>query len=83
MALVKERENLDGLLPDWDDAPEWAMWCAQNWSGKWMWFEKMPHHWDKDSCWYTRTGKSKVAGYGLLSNPEWRTTIYKKPEDGH
>lgn len=30
--------------PDWNDAPEWAMWLAQDSypDGMWVWFEEEP-----------------------------------------
>lgn len=31
------------MKPDWKDAPEWAMWLAQDCNGDWYWFEEKPH----------------------------------------
>jgi hypothetical protein len=83
MQLVRERRNLDGLLPDWNHAPDWANWCAQNRNGNWYWFEKMPHVFNKEGKWFTRTGQSKIAGYALLRSSTWRDELYKRPKNGH
>lgn len=31
------------MKPDISEAPKWANWLAQNYSGQWIWFEKEPH----------------------------------------
>ncbi len=28
--------------PNWDDAPEWANWAAQDENGSWFWYENKP-----------------------------------------
>jgi hypothetical protein len=28
--------------PDWKDAPDWANWAAQDYDGRWFWFENKP-----------------------------------------
>jgi hypothetical protein len=28
--------------PDWNDAPEWAQWMAQDKGGEWYWYEHKP-----------------------------------------
>lgn len=30
------------LTPNWDDAPQWANWLAQDSTGLWKWFERQP-----------------------------------------
>lgn len=35
-----------GKAPNWDNAPEWANWTAQNKDGNWNWFEVEPELYD-------------------------------------
>jgi hypothetical protein len=37
-----EQLKLQKFAPNWDDAPEWANWWAQDSDGQWRWFELEP-----------------------------------------
>ena len=34
------------MKPDWDFAPDWAMWLGQDPDGDWYWYEAEPYHSD-------------------------------------
>lgn len=42
-------------MPDWDQAPEWAQYCAQDQDGSWAWFQNEPFldgdAWDTVGMW--------------------------------
>jgi hypothetical protein len=40
---------------DWENAPEWANWLAQDHDGGWWWFENKPSL--GTHCWNRTTGK--------------------------
>lgn len=75
------------MKPDWDDAPEWAQWLAQDPDGVWYWTEREP------LTRYTDTGKDadawNVALAGLADralvgapNPNWRDTLERRQSPG-
>jgi len=41
--------------PDWDDAPEWANYVAQDHDNTWWWYEKEPEY-DGHGAWNMDTG---------------------------
>lgn len=63
--------------PSWDDAPEWAMWMAQDWDGYWCWFRNKPH---------TDDGRQWIVNddhYLILNssgrNESWKNTLQARP----
>jgi hypothetical protein len=69
--------------PDWNDAPEWAMWLAQDEPGTWMdhfWVffeskpEKMSNGWIDHSA-NGRWLQTKV----VAKNQDWRNTLEARP----
>lgn len=67
---------VDGA-PGWDDAPEWAMWLAQDLDGSWYWFEECPGMGDDDDKWYA--DNYKEAKEGVTVSPFWRNTLQSRP----
>lgn len=70
--------------PDWEDAPEWANWVAQDKDGDWYWWQEQPlvlRHpfWmpsDADS-----TGEIDLAKRGKINTiiAEWTTNLEQRP----
>jgi len=49
--------------PNWDDAPDWANWLAQDEDGEWYWFEHRPVL--DDGTWVKNTGTSSDLEYTM------------------
>ncbi len=70
--------------PDWKDAPEWAMWVAQDLSGKWFWYESEPKTHFGIFCW---TNQIKTPGHvepagsrdAPVRNNQWDKTLERRP----
>lgn len=62
--------------PNWNDAPEWAQWLAQDFNGDWCWYEEMPMSDDKIEKWLS-LGKTWQKLYSYNSN--WKQTLEKRP----
>ena len=62
------------IKPDWNNAPEWAEYLAQDHDGIWYWYETKPYP--------GSTGRWRVAG-GLCSyashNSDWEGTLEERP----
>jgi len=68
------------LFSDWDEAPDWAKWIAQDKDGTWIGFENPPKDpIADDGMWRSSTGRwdSVVSG---RPRPDWRDTLQKRPE---
>jgi hypothetical protein len=69
--------------PDWDEAPEWAMWWVVEPSGDAYWWQAEPwivdnDHWDHPEF---RTVRADVAGeVDLPLGIDWRTTLRERPQ---
>ena len=63
--------------PDWKDAPYWAGWLAQDWSGRWYWYETRPRSY---SIRWGRGDEFMLASYGPgLTNEKWRESLERRP----
>lgn len=74
-------------VPDWDDAPEWAEWLAQDGNGAWYWYEERPYkhrlvdEWvpqecaDQEGGVYTRFDKVSNGE----KNPDWADSLERRP----
>lgn len=65
------------LKPDWNDAPEWANWVAQDPNGSWWWYEHEP-----------RKGKSRwintadtMCSQARVLHIDWHNTLEERPRD--
>lgn len=69
--------------PSWHDAPGWANWLAQNFSGYWTWFSEKPHA--GDLAWRASEGMVHVVagskGYVLGKYRPWEDTLEQRPVD--
>lgn len=65
--------------PNWNDAPEWATYLAQDESGYWYWFEREPAL--NQYAWFP-IALSKVEFVyhpDDAPNKKWRETLESKP----
>ena len=60
--------------PDWDHAPEWANWLAQDDKSNWTWYEKEP----KEGMGYFAT-KWKCENV-FVKNHNWQQTLQQRPK---
>ena len=69
------------MKPDWKDAPKWAKWLAQDYSGQWCWFEKKPTKHEK-RCWIQQdyTDFLDFNSVSLKINPDWKDTLERRPK---
>jgi hypothetical protein len=58
------------VKPDWKDAPEWAMWLAQDEDGDWFWYENKPVR--VGGVWGAVGGRSQFVRGTLSNEPEPR-----------
>lgn len=64
------------MKPDWDEAPEWAMFCAQDEDGGWWWYECHP---DRKTCVWTA---ERVGGHvesARVYAPNWKESLQERP----
>jgi len=70
------------MKPDWEDAPEWAQWWAQDEDGSCAWFELKPEPNLRMEIWRPKSGKHEGDGWmeprGFFN--EWLDTLEKRPE---
>ena len=59
--------------PNWNDAPKWAGWKAQNSNGAWNYFEDMPAM--GRGCWVVRSGLATTNFEPGEYNADWRLTL--------
>lgn len=62
--------------PDWECAPDWAQWLAQDVDGEWFWYKGKPVA--RENTFHS--GKCSSASYGLVIG-NWRDTLEKRPAD--
>lgn len=69
--------------PDWEDAPDWAMWLAQDADGSWAWYQRKPVQLRGDhggGLWDIRQYLHEWLGAGRdKPNPEWKATLERRP----
>lgn len=77
-AQAQEPSHIISDIPSWDDAPEWAMWLAQDENGEWFWFTVQPYvdgmKWDFDT-----SDKHALALQARSRNPNWQSTLQHRP----
>lgn len=67
--------------PDWEVAPDWAQWVAQDGHPEehtYVWFEKKPGHDDVNAWLPVDGGRWSVTRIGDF-NPDWRETLERRP----
>ena len=64
--------------PDWEDAPNFAMWLAQDWNGRWYWYECKPRsytiRWSRGKAFMLAC--DRFAGQ---VNKNWKNTLERRP----
>ncbi len=67
--------------PNWDDAPTWAQWLAQDFCGEWWWYERKPRHHRSLKRWVEDSAKGNLdrAGSRQPENDGWRETLERRP----
>ena len=71
--------------PDWKDAPEWAMWLAQDADGLYCWFFNKPY--EGEACWmpdisggFNPHGDTYDTVHGdFAKNPRWKKSLESRP----
>lgn len=71
--LKKER------LPDWNKAPEWARYVAQDQNGTWRWHYKKPKL--ENGFWVSQAiSKFDHAGFSKISEKSFEKSLQAKPK---
>lgn len=68
----------DENKPNWNDAPKWASWLAQNDCGRWFWFEEKPIK--LNSVWHSEN-KNKM--YAKAKIEGWQQTLQQRPSENY
>ena len=64
------------MKPNWEDAPNWAEYLAQDMGGMWFWYGEKPHRYHGDTAWCCDSDvKFEHASYGDGGNPKWEETL--------
>lgn len=73
--VSKELEQLKRhqFEPNWDDAPEWANWLAQNSNGQWKWFRCNPYK--NNDNWYSTHNSANAS-----ESTNWQQTLQERPK---
>jgi hypothetical protein len=64
---------------DWNNAPEWANWCAMDSDGHWFWFENKPlaHSSSAFKYWFAERSKFMFA-FTSKPSDNWINTLKGK-----
>jgi len=66
---------------NWEQAPEWARWAAQDKNGDWWWYEVEPEIDKDEEIWDAPVGDFLDAFEGRpMSNDQWKDTLVSRPE---
>ena len=68
--------------PDWDDAPDWAKWCAVDSDGDVYWYEKSVQQGKVNNKEWNYIDESFRSIYYKYIGPQknWKNMIYRRPE---
>lgn len=69
-ARLRTQEMRVSMKPDWRKAPDWAMFLAKDGSGRWYWYSEEPFFESKTDAWYIENGRSALASYEPIIDPE-------------
>lgn len=66
--------EITNISPNWDNAPKWATWLAQDSDGQWLWYQDKPvrgdSHWERqDGC--------ECECLGFIDN--WQHSLQERP----
>lgn len=65
------------MKPNWDDAPEWATWMAQDKDGYWLWYEFKPYKGNEE--WFKNKNNSGRVSIAYPSFEGWDNTLEMRP----
>ena len=65
--------------PNWQDAPEWAKYWAQDRDGQAYWYEVEPYVDERMTQW-SQPNRTKVEEDMSLWLPTWRNTLQERPQ---
>ena len=72
-----ERSEASEDKPDWKDAPEWAMWLAQDVGGDWFWYDLEPI--GSAGYWNAPGEYELIYTSNPVYNPDWHNTLEARP----
>jgi hypothetical protein len=67
--------------PDWNNAPEWAQWLAQDGCGDWAWYQGKPPIDEETQSWVWSdpfNEEWQLASHSAESK-EWQNTLEQRP----
>jgi len=67
------------MKPDWKDAPEWAMYLAQDESGKWYWYSHKPVQYSSSFMNPDRYDAMAQRAEIVRTNNNWMDTLEARP----
>ena len=65
--------------PNWNDAPEWAQWLAQDEDGDWYWYAEKPML-QNDMYMWSNDSQYSVA-YNDEENENWQSTLEERSKN--
>lgn len=70
------------MKPDWGtaNAPEWAMWLAQDANGYWFWYSERPYL-GKDGWYLRKYSKFSLATSQLYKAKQWKKSLEQRPDN--
>ena len=63
------------MIPNWDNAPKWANWLAQDLSGRWWWYENKPE--PHATRWVAQNSRCEP-----VEISHWEDSLQQRPEGG-
>jgi hypothetical protein len=73
--MSKQNNNTQ---PPWSEAPDWAMWVAQDYTGEWWWYEEEPQPHNRGI--FAFGGERRKANTSS-ANLNWQSTLEKRPDN--
>jgi hypothetical protein len=65
------------MIPNWENAPKWANWLAQDLSGHWWWYENKPKYSEPHATrWVAQYGKCEPVDIS-----HWKDSLQQRPKE--
>jgi len=77
---VKNIYKDSNMKPDWNDAPKWANYLAQDKNCDWNWFQELPYIDEKLEEWIVDAGLWAFDSLGEFNDEGWRQSLENRPE---
>lgn len=71
--LYEQPSHIISDIPDWDSAPEYAQWLAQDQNGTWHWFDSKPF--TLEFAWDFASTRYDVAFTTGIPSSNWKNTL--------